>query len=355
MIAAQYTQPGKFAIADAALPTIGDDELLLRVQATVLCGTDVKIVRHGHRKLRDGQTITLGHEFTGTIEKVGTRISGYQAGQAVGVAPNIGCGRCEMCTQGLGNLCPDYQAFGITFDGSHAEFVRIPGEAIRQGNVIPLPAGVSFAEAALSEPLSCVINAQRQTRIEIGDTVLVYGAGAMGLLHIMLAAINGAGRVIAADLASTRLEQAHRIGATDTILSSTQRVPDWVAAQTGGRGVDVVIIAVPVPALQTEALKILAPYGRLCLFAGWAKGVEGVTLDTNPIHYRSLTVTGSTGGSVRDYAAALRLIAGQRLPVGKIISDCFDFHHIQEAYDAAMTGERMKVLITPSGHTSAKA
>ena len=213
---------------------------------------------------------------------------------------------------------------------------------------------MSFAEAALSEPLSCVINAQRQTGIEIGDNVLVYGAGPMGLLHIMLAAINGAGRVMAADIADARLEQARQVGATDTIHSRTQPVPEWVAAQTGGRGVDVVIIAVPVPALQAEALKILAPYGGLCLFAGWAKGAEGVTLDTNPIHYRSLKVTGSTGGSVRDYDSALRLIARQRLPVGRIISDCFDFHHVQEAYDAAMTGERMKIVLAPDGHTSAR-
>ena len=350
MIAARYTQPGRFAVVnDAPVPSIGDEDLLLKVQATALCGTDVKIVRHGHRKLRDGQSLVLGHEFVGTIERRGARVTGFHVGQAVGVAPNMGCGRCEMCAQGLGNMCPDYAAFGITGDGSHAEFVRIPADAIRQGNVIPLPGGVPYAAAALSEPLSCVINAQRQTDIAAGDTVLVYGAGPMGLLHIMLAAISGAGRIVAADIAAPRLAQARAAGATDTIHSQAQAVPAWVAAHTGGRGVDVAVIAVPVPALQGEALNLLAPFGRLCLFAGWAKGAEGVTLDTNPIHYRGLKVTGTTGGSVRDYGAALRLIAARRVRVDRIISDIFDFGHLQDAYAAAMSGDRMKIVVTADG------
>ncbi len=345
MLAARYTQGGGLAIEKVAVPAIGDDELLVRVEAASICGTDVKIIRHGHRKLTDGQTITLGHEFVGRIEEAGPRVHGFEVGMRVGVAPNIGCGSCEMCARGLMNMCPDYEAFGITFDGAHAEFVRIPHAAIAQGSVVPLPGNVSALEATLAEPLSCALNGVRASRIDVGDAVLVYGAGPMGLLNMMLAGISGASRIIAVDLNDSRLEAARQIGATDVVNSTKQSVRDWVAEQTSGRGVDVVILAVPVPQLQQEAVEILAPFGRLCLFAGWANGTAGVTLNTNPIHYRNLVVTGMTGGSPRDYRDALKLIARNTVDVTPIISDAFHLSELDRAYERAQSGEGMKIVI----------
>src|SRR5690242_15460652 len=117
MISATYTQGGSLTFIEVPKPAIGEDEILLRVDAASICGTDIKIARKGHRKLKVGQKIVLGHEFVGTIEQKGTKVSGYQEGQRVGIAPNIGCGHCEMCGRGLMNMCPDYSAFGITLDG----------------------------------------------------------------------------------------------------------------------------------------------------------------------------------------------------------------------------------------------
>lgn len=136
MIAAIYTQGGQLRFTEVPVPAIGEGDLLVRVEATSLCGTDVKIARHGHRKLKAGQTVILGHEFAGTITRVGSRVTNYAVGQRVGVAPNIGCGHCEMCGRGLMNMCPDYSGFGINVDGSHTEFVRVTEPAILQGNVI---------------------------------------------------------------------------------------------------------------------------------------------------------------------------------------------------------------------------
>jgi threonine dehydrogenase-like Zn-dependent dehydrogenase len=121
----------------------------------------VKIVHHGHRKLRDGQTIILGHEFVGVIERVGARVTGWRAGQRVGVAPNMGCGHCEMCARGLGNMCPDYSAFGIDRDGSHTELVRIPAAALAQNLVIALPPEIRPQDGAMAEPLSCACVGRR--------------------------------------------------------------------------------------------------------------------------------------------------------------------------------------------------
>lgn len=345
MIAALYTQGKGLRFGDAAVPTIGDDELLVRVEGTAICGTDVKIVHHGHRKLRDGQTIILGHEFVGVIERVGVRVTGWRAGQRVGVAPNMGCGHCEMCARGLGNMCPDYSAFGIDRDGSHTELVRIPAAALAQNLVIALPPEVRPQDGALAEPLSCAVNGIRNARVADGDRVVVYGAGPMGLLNMMLAAVSGATEVIAVDLDDARLELAAKLGATATVNSKRQPVPQWVKEHTRGRGVDAVICAVPVPQLQQEALGILAPFGRLCLFAGWPKGTAGVPLDTNPIHYKNLVVTGMTGGCASDYATALRLIAERKINIAAVVSDVFPLSRIEDAYAAALSGKRMKVVL----------
>jgi len=344
MIAARYTQGGGFAVTDATEPTAESGGLVVQVDAASICGTDIKILNHGHRKLRDGQTITLGHEFVGTIVEVNNSSNGFIVGQRVGVAPNIGCGHCTMCMQGLGNMCPAYSAFGIDRDGAHAPFVAIPRAALEQALVIPLPDGVDPQAATLAEPLSCVVAAQRATRIEPGDTVVIYGAGPMGLLHVMLAATSGAGRIIVADKNPARLTVARTLGAADTVNVAERPVRDWAREHAAG-GVDVVIIAVPVPEIQAEAMEILAPLGRLCLFAGWPRGTTGVPLDTNAIHYKSLVVTGTTGGAPRDYVASLKLIGSGRVDVSRVVSHVYPFADLAKAYATASSGTAFKVVI----------
>lgn len=345
MIAAVYTQGGQFQVADLPPPEPADDEVLLRVEAAGICGTDVKIVRHGHRKLRTGQRIVLGHEFVGTIEEVGPRVDGFSVGTRVGVAPNIGCGRCEMCGRGLGNMCPDYGAFGIDRDGAHTELVRIPQAAIAQGNLIPLGPAVSPLDAALAEPLSCVVSAMRSVGLSAGEVVLVYGAGPMGLLNMLLASAMGASRVLVVDRDDLRLQRAREVGASAVLNSGAQPVPEWVAEQTRGRGVDVVITAAAVPELQAEAIGLLAPFGRLNCFAGLPNGGAPVALDTNAIHYRNLSVTGTTGGSARDYRDAVRLIESRKVNVSCVVSDVFPIREVGRAYERALAGGGMKVLV----------
>lgn len=345
MIAATYTQGGTLAIADVPVPEIGEDELLVRVEATSLCGTDVKIARHGHRKLKPGQTLVLGHEFVGTVERAGTWVTPFKAGERVGVAPNIGCGACEMCGRGLMNMCPDYSALGINLDGSHTEFIRIPAPAIRQGCVIPLARGVSSIEASLAEPLSCAVNGIRAAGVTQGDVVLVYGAGPMGLMNLMLALLSGAAEVLVVDLNDSRLEKARELGAAKTFNPQNGSVPSWVMQQTGNRGVNVVITAVPVPEIQPEAVTLLAPFGRLCLFAGLPAGSSPAPLDTNAIHYKNLIVTGMTGGAPHDYRTALRLIAARRVEVRQIISHVLPIREVGRAYELALAGRGVKIVL----------
>jgi L-iditol 2-dehydrogenase len=345
MIAARYTQCGELKIAETPMPRAGAGDLLLKVEAASICGTDVKIARHGHRKLADGQTITLGHEFVGRIVEVGTNVKGWRSGQRVGVAPNVGCGRCEMCGRGMANMCPEFLAFGINFDGAHAEYVRVPAAALEQGNVMEIAEAMPAEEATLAEPLSCAVNGLRVSRLELGDIVVVFGAGPMGLLNMMCARISGASAVGVVDVNAFRLEKAKELGADWTIDSSKQSVTEAVNAKTNGHGADVIILAAAVGALQQLAVSLLAPFGRLCLFAGLPRGDSQITLDTNEIHYKNLVVTGMTGGSPSDYRIALRLMETGRINARAVVSDVFAMNDLKKAYEAAMSGNSMKVVI----------
>jgi L-iditol 2-dehydrogenase len=347
MIAATYTQNKGYQIEERPIPEIGEDELLIRVVTSSICGTDLRIIKNGHRKLRDRQTIVLGHEFAGIIEQRGRRVPAlFQEGMRVGVAPNMGCGQCALCARGLYNMCADYSAFGINLDGAHAEYVRIPAAAICQGGVVPLPEAISFAEATLIEPLSCAVNGSRSVNIQFGDVVLVFGAGPIGLMHIMLARNSGASSILVADLQDHRLERAKAAGADVLIHSGREEVRSRVLELTGGVGADVVITACSVAEVQRDSVTMLAPFGRVCLFGGLPKDNSMVEFDTNLIHYRNLVVTGVTGGSPQDFRTAMALIAGKRVDTQQFLSHLYPRDAMDQAFETALGGETMKVAIS---------
>ena len=345
MIAATYTQGVGFAVREVSPPTISANEILLRMRATSICGTDLRIVKNGHRKLDNGQTIILGHEFSGTIEALGSHVNLFEVGQRVGVAPNMGCGQCNMCIRGLSNMCPDYKAFGITFDGAHTDLVRIPAGIIQQGSIILLPEGMSYREATLIEPLSCVINGVQSCEIELGDYVVIYGSGPIGLMHLMVTLRSGAAKVIVVDPVESRLEIARRLGANETINPSADNVKDLVFSFTSGNGADVVITACSVAPVQEEALGLLAPYGRLCLFGGLPSDKSTIGLNSNLVHYKNLVVTGVTGGPPVDFRRAMRLIESKAVDVSLITSHVYSLAEIGKAYKTAMGGDCLKVVV----------
>ena len=348
MIGAFYTQGQGLSFSEIPVPEIGSDEVLVRVRAAAICGTDIKIARGGHSKLAPGQQIVLGHEFAGEVEKAGSGVKTLVPGMRVGFVPNWGCGCCPACIRGMANLCPEFSAVGINTSGAHAPYVRIPAVAIAQGNVVELDANVPWDEAALAEPLSCVLNAQKAVQVAPGESVIVYGAGPMGMLHVLMARALGAAVVIVVDQNPKRLAKAVELGADYTIDNSREAVPARLKEILRGRGVDVAVIAVPVRELAQEALGLLATFGRLCLFAG-LRGDVTVALDSNAIHYRNLIVTGTTGGSAVDYHAALALINSRRVDVRPVITHRFAFARVEEAYKVAQAAEGLKVIMIAEG------
>lgn len=344
MRAAVYRAPGDIVLEEREDLPPGDDEILVDVKAASLCGTDVRIFKSGHFKIPTPTRRVLGHEVAGVVSAVGRLVHGFREGMRVSFTPNIGCGRCEMCRQGYNNMCPDYEAFGISIDGGLQERMRVPAMAIRGGNVFEIPDALSFEEAAVVEPLSCCYNAWKGLRVTPEDTVLVIGPGPIGACFVQLARTWGARRVFVAGRNDARLREIERFGADALVNTTRTDLAAEIGRLTRGRGVDVVVTAASAPELQPLAVELLATHGRVNFFGGLPKGTT-VPIDTNHVHYRGLTLTGTTGSSNEDYDRSLRLAAEGQINLRDLVSHRFALPDIARAFETAMSGTAMKTMV----------
>jgi threonine dehydrogenase-like Zn-dependent dehydrogenase len=359
MLACVFSGPGKIECREVHTPKPGRNEALIKVRAAAICGTDLRIFKSGHFAIKEGQERILGHEFSGEIAEVGPGVTRYSPGTRVSVASNIGCGACRMCRMGKVHMCPEYIAIGITLEGGFAEYFRMHDKPLLQGNLIPLGDGgassrsrprtsserFDFAEIALAEPLSCCINAWESVRTQPGDTVLVVGAGPMGALHMQVNRLAGAKTVIVADLLESRLKLMEKFGPDALVNTEKEDLKAIVMERTRGEGADVVITACPAPEIQKLAVEVAARFGRINFFGGLPKGKERVELDTNLIHYRQLTVTGTTGASLAHHAVAVDLITSGKIDAKSVISRRFRITEVRQAFEYAMSGEGLKTII----------
>ncbi len=323
-------------------PVLAPGDLLIRVKAATVCGTDIRIFR-GRKTMGVRYPSVLGHEFAGEVVEAGSG-SRFRAGQAVCVCPAISCGHCPHCLRGYENLCQNLTAIGYEIDGAFAEYIRIPAAGVERGNVFAMPEGLGFDRAALAEPLACVINGQERVGVERGDTVVVLGSGPIGILHVKLARQSGAHKVIVSEPNGARCAAALAAGADRAVDPTAEDLPAVVQEETAGLGADVVIAAIGVPALANDALGLARHRGRVSLFAGFSAG-EKAMLDVNAIHYNELYVTGAFGLSRLQFEKALKLIAGGRFEVDSMLTHRFSLADIGEALATAEQGSAIKVAI----------
>jgi len=345
MKAAKLFGANDIRIVDCDIPGINDDEILLKTKAAALCGTDLRMIANGYKGVDENNPLTLGHEIAGVIEQAGKNVKGYEKGMRVSLAPNIGCGICDWCVSGDTHLCPDYTAFGINIDGGFAEYVRIPRNTITQGNIMILDDDMDMATAALFEPMSCVFNGQERTGINLNDTVLVIGAGPIGIMHVLLARAKGAAKVFIRDLSKERMDQCVDM-VKGTIAITDDNLEEAVMKHTNGRGVDVCITACPAPQAQIDALKVMAMNGRILYFGGLPAGKDAVTLATNIIHYRQLAIHGSTRANVNQLRAVAKMVMAGNLDLGKLVSKVYPLDQFSQAVEYAKKAEGLKTVIT---------
>jgi L-iditol 2-dehydrogenase len=347
MLAVVYHGPEDLRLEDVPTPEIGPGELLLQVQAASICGTDLRIYHGGHRKYPTGTIRIPGHEVVGKIAAIGGGVQGFEEGQAVFVAPNMGCGHCRQCISGKNNLCENYAAIGITLDGAFAEYLRIPAQAVLQGNVMPIQAGVDPAVAALIEPFACVLRGQMALGIRPGDVVLVMGAGPIGIMHTKLARLSGAGSVVVSEPVQLRREQAARMGADRVVDPVEEDLAAVVAQESHGNGADVIIVAAPVAQAQEQALHLAGIGGRINLFGGLPKDRPTIQFDSNLVHYKELLITGTTACSTGDCRRAAEIVNTGKIDLSELVSRRFELSRAIEAFLAAGERSSLKIVLEP--------
>jgi L-iditol 2-dehydrogenase len=340
MLCLKLFGPNDIRLVEEDIPAIGDGEILLKTRAASICGTDIRMWKNGYKGVDAEHPLTLGHEFAGVIEKVGSSVPYYKPGMRVALQPNIGCGLCDRCVSGNFHLCDDYRAFGINMDGAFAEYVRIPSGAIQRGNLAVLPDQVSFEEASAAEPLSCVYNGFSKCFVKSGEYAMVVGAGPIGTMHAMLLHMAGA-TVFMNDLSEERLAQCRQIMPYVTTYSGGD-LKGFVMEKTNGRGLDVAITACPVPQVQANMLTLMNYGGRINFFGGIPANKEPVAIDTNLIHYKELYITGSTRSSVIQFRKALSFVEQGLVELSGVITDRYQIRDIVTGFENASAAKGLK-------------
>ena len=347
MQAAVYYGPHDIRVEQVPIPKIGQDEILLKVLSANICGTDLRILHGHHRKYPEGTVRIPGHEVAGIIEAVGENIRKYSPGDRVFVAPNMGDGDSRETISGNNNLDPNFRAIGINIDGAFAEYLRIPADAIRQGNVMRIGDDEDPAIAALIEPLACVLRGQNAVNVHSGDIVLVMGAGPIGMMHILLAKARGAALVIVSEPVENRREQSLSMGADLVVDPIKEDLESVVREASHGRGADVIIVAAPSKPAQESAIKTAAIGGRINLFGGLPKEDPFIRFDSNLVHYKELIVTGTTACSTHDCLQAADLVRSGKIDLSKMVTSRYPLKDIRAAFAAAEDGTNLRVSLAP--------
>ncbi|MCT1904052.1 zinc-binding dehydrogenase [Oceanobacillus sojae] len=339
--------PKDMRVDDIPVPEINDNELLIKIDSCTICGSDFRNISAGGSAHGMDLPRVMGHEIASTIVKVGESWKDeFEVGEHIVVAAVSPCGKCELCLEGYENQCLDKQATAYNYDGGFAEYMRVPERSIRSGNVLKVSSD-KLQQVALSEPLSCAINGQEIAEVKLGDSVLVVGCGPMGLFHIQLAKLNGAKQIIASDFDKNRLEIAKQHGA-DIVFSPQEEDPaEKIKELTGGLGVNVVIVAVPVPGIVSDALQWVRRRGRINVFGGMPKQKPEATLDLNAVHYNEITITGTSDSTARQLRIAADLITTGRIQTDFMISKVVDLEEARDILVAGPQPEHIKIVVKP--------
>ncbi len=347
MLAAVYSGKPEIELIELGIPEIKPDEVLLKVKAAGICGTDQRILKSGHRRIPEGSKRVLGHELSGEIVEVGNQVAWPTVGMRISVAPNMGCGHCDMCVQGFTQLCSNYVSFGVVIDGGFAQYMRIPAATIEQGNIVELSEKLSYEGAAMVEPFACVYRGLMACRPQLSETVLVIGVGAIGLMFVQLANLIGA-KVIVSSRNDERSKMALDFGANYTFNPNLTSFHEAVLDATEGNGADVAIVAAPSSEAQTNAIEVLANHGRINFFGGLPKTDEITPVNANLVHYKELMITGTTGSTIAEYRTAHSLIESGKIEVEKLITHRFPLEKINEAFQSVGQKKGLKTLILPN-------
>jgi 2-desacetyl-2-hydroxyethyl bacteriochlorophyllide A dehydrogenase len=336
MKAVVVDEPGEVRVVEMAEPGAGPDEVVVKVGACGICGTDIHII--------DGEfpptvyPIVIGHEFGGEVVAVGENVEAFSVGDRVGVDPTLNCGACYYCQRGMGNLCERWNAVGVGHhQGGFAEYVAVPERV-----VYPIPDDMPMKAAALIEPVSCVVRGFHRLQPQTGETYLIYGAGPMGLLNAQVARYNGASLVALIDINPSRLARARDEFGFEHVATSLDELRDIAP-----RGFDNVIEATGVTKVAEGAIDAVKRRGKLLLFGVCPPG-EKASYDAFKIYNEEITILGSMA-VLNSYGPAIDILASGAIDTEKMVTDTYTLDEFPEAVAHVRSGKGLKVQVGGTG------
>jgi len=331
--------PGDLRQEELPVPEPAPGELVVRIDAALTCGTDVKTLRRGHPVMLPKVPTVFGHELAGTVTAVGAGVGRFRAGDRVVAANSAPCGGCRSCLAGRPNLCEDL----LFVNGAYGEFIALPPRLVAK-NVVPLAASLPAARAAFAEPLACALGGIERARVESGQTVAVFGHGPLGCLLGMVAAARKA-RVLLIGKAGWRLERVRSLGIGECLdATGTDNIVEEIRAATGGRGAEVAIDATGRPEIWEQAIDSTGRGGSVVFFGGCAPGAT-VRLDTRRTHYEELTLLGAFHHTPELIRRAVELMESGVLVPDGLITHRMRLEAVREALELMAKGNALKVLI----------
>jgi L-iditol 2-dehydrogenase len=339
MRVAMYYNNRDVRLEEMPIPKIGPGEFLMKVMACGICGSDVL----EWYRIKSAPRV-LGHEATGEIVEVGKDVRRYKVGDRVFVSHHVPCGVCRYCKRGHETACEMLHT--TNYDpGGFAEYIRVPKINVERG-VYLLPKGMSFEEGVFIEPLACVVRGQRLVGVKKGDTVLIIGSGVSGILHIQLARMKGAGRIIATDVNEWRLKAAEKFGA-DFVINAKENVPEKLRQLNEGRPVDVVIVCAGAPSASEQALRCVDRGGSILFFAVPGPG-DDIRVPFTDLWRNEVSMMTSYGAAPRDLQEALKPLSGRRINVRDMITHRLGLAEAGLGFRlVAEAKESLKVIIEP--------
>ncbi len=346
MKAAVYYGPADIRVEEQPERVPTDDNMIVKIHCCAICGTDLKLATIGNPRYHPPRII--GHEIISHITHVGANVEGYAVGERVTFATTLACGHCNYCQIGLQNICPNRKPISNDFDGGFTTHMEVPPLAISGGNVIKVPDSVPDETAALSEPLSCVINALEIAALKPGDRVLIIGGGPLGALHAEAAKAFGASQVMIVQRSEPRLSMLRRLDDVIVIDGKNEDVMEVVRSHTDGMGADLVSVCAPSREAQQGALAYARLGGTVSLFASLPTGGSEITLDTRTLHYGELRLVGASDSRAEHVVKAVRFMQAGKIAADKIITHRVLLDDIHAGLELMKKKESLKVLVYPT-------
>ncbi|HVO40690.1 MAG TPA: alcohol dehydrogenase catalytic domain-containing protein [Spirochaetia bacterium] len=341
----------KIVVKEVREPECGDNEAILKVNACAVCGSDIRIFHYGNERVKPPTVI--GHEIAGEIVRVGRSVTSVRVGDRIALGADVPCGTCHWCTNGMGTNCRINYAVGYQFPGGFQERMVLNETILKYGPVTPMPAGLSFAEAAIAEPLACAVNGLELAQFSLGKSICVIGLGPIGCMMLELSRVFGASKVFAAQRSRVRLDMARQfLPEARFVATEEEDLVEVVMRETGGEGVDLAITTAGTVQSHDEAIRMVRHRGYVNLFGG-LKNQPKLSLDSNLIHYKECFVMGSHGSLPRHHQTAVGLIARGAVHAQKYISRMFPLDETREAFAFHESRAGLKVIVAPNGERAA--